>query len=300
MLDDWRDGIGPSDGHGGRADSGTGSGDTAATKAGPNAGPEMGGRNYPLVLVDGRPPRDPQTFEVRRGERVRLRVMNIAADTGFRFAIGGHRLTVTHTDGMPMEPAVVDALRLGMGEWYDVVIEAGSPGAWQIAVVPEAKRGFGRAVLRYTGSGQSEAPQVDARPTELDGRLADYADLGYAGERTFPDRAPDRLHDLTLTGSEINGQNYPDAEPLAVAAGEWVRVTMRNDSSMWHPMHLHGHHFRVLAPGGNGPLKDTMTVPGGEAATFDFLGNNPGEWMFHCHNHYHMANGMAQVVSYRG
>jgi len=301
MLDDWRDGIKSSAGresHSGHASANTGSG--SGMEAGPNAGPKMGGRSYPLVLVNGRPRRDPQTFAVRRGERIRLRVMNIAADTGFRFGVEGHRLTVTHTDGMPVEPVVVDALRLGMGERYDVVVEAGNPGAWQIAVVPEAKRGFGRAVLRYVDSGRSAAPPADARPTELDGRLAAYADLGYAGERTFPDRAPDRVHDLTLTGNEINGQSFPDAEPLPAAAGEWVRVTMRNDSSMWHPMHLHGHHFRVSTPGGNGPLKDTMTVPGGETATFDFLSNNPGKWMFHCHNHYHMDNGMARIVSYRG
>ncbi len=123
---------------------------------------------------------------------------------------------MTHTDGMGVQPVVVDALRLGMGERYDVVVEAGNPGAWQIAVVPEAKRGFGRAV--------------------------------YVGERAFPRRAPDRMHDLTLTGSQIGGQSFPDAEPLPVASGERVRVTMRNDSSMWHPMHLHGHHFRVLTP----------------------------------------------------
>jgi FtsP/CotA-like multicopper oxidase with cupredoxin domain len=301
MLDDWRDGMGSSvgqDSH--RSDGGIDRGDTAAAEVEPNGGPKMGGRNYPLVLVNGRPPRDPQAFEVRRGERVRLRVMNIAADTGFRFAVEGHGLTVTHTDGMPVEPVVVDALRLGMGERYDVIVEAGNPGAWQIAVVPEAKRGFGRAVLRYADSGRSDTPPADARPAELGGRLATYADLGYAGERTFPERAPDRVHDLTLTGSEINGQNFPDAEPLPVAAGEWVRVTMRNDSSMWHPMHLHGHHFRVLTADGNGPLKDTMMVPSGETTAFDFLSNNPGEWMFHCHNHYHMDNGMARIVSYRG
>ncbi|MCA1671969.1 MAG: multicopper oxidase domain-containing protein, partial [Actinobacteria bacterium] len=98
MLDDWRDGIGPSGGHGGHASANTGT--DSGIEAGPNAGPKMGGRSYPLVLVNGRPPRDPQTFAVRRGERVRLRVMNIAADTGFRFGVEGHRLTVTHTDGM--------------------------------------------------------------------------------------------------------------------------------------------------------------------------------------------------------
>ena len=104
-------------------------------------------------------------------------------------------------------------------------------------------------------------------------------------------------YDLELTGTEIGGQSYPDADPLPVAEGEWVRFTMRNTSSKWHPMHLHGHHFQVLAPGGRGPVKDTVAVParGGEV-TFDFLATNPGRWLFHCHNH--TEDGMLRLVEH--
>ncbi|MHA6784069.1 multicopper oxidase domain-containing protein [Pseudonocardia saturnea] len=65
-------------------------------------------------------------------------------------------------------------------------------------------------------------------------------------------------------------------------------------------MHLHGHHFRVSTARGNGPIKDTAAVParGGEL-TFDWSADNPGAWMFHCHNHYHMEDGMMRTVSYR-
>ena len=70
--------------------------------------------------------------------------MNIAADTGFRFAVAGHRLTVTHADGMPVEPVTVDALRLGMGERYDVLVDAAQAGgAWQVGVQPEGRAGLG-------------------------------------------------------------------------------------------------------------------------------------------------------------
>lgn len=300
MLDDWRDGLTPEpDGppHGDHDEP-----DTTSTATDVS----FGGRRYPLLLVNGRPGDDPAAFEVARGDRVRLRVMNIGADTGFRFAVAGHRLTVTHSDGMPVAPVTVDALRLGMGERYDVLIDANNPGAWQVAVLPEGRRGFGRAILRYTGTSGSAAPAPNARPVELTGRLLSYDDLVGTGPADFPTGAsPDRSYVLTLSGMAINGQRYPDAEPLPVTSGEWVRVTMRNRGVKWHPMHLHGHHVRVATAGGrdpmndDGPLKDTVSVPGGGGeVTVDMRADNPGKWLFHCHNHYHMEEGMLRVVEY--
>jgi multicopper oxidase len=291
MLDDWRDGVDDHTGHGTPV---------GASDADPADVVSFGGRAYPLLLVNGRPPDDPPVLEVRPGDRVRLRVMNIAADTGFRFAVAGHRLTVTHSDGMPVEPVTVDALRLGMGERYDVLVDAvQGGGAWQVGVQPEGRAGWGRAVLRYTGSASSGTPAVAERPAELDRRLLRYADLLALEPLDLPAGTPDRQYDLTLSGTQIGDQSYPDADPLVVADGEWVRFTMRNTSSKWHPMHLHGHHFQVLAPGGRGPVKDTVAVParGGEV-TFDFLATNPGRWLFHCHNHHHMEDGMLRLVEY--
>ncbi|RBY89207.1 multicopper oxidase family protein [Blastococcus sp. TBT05-19] len=295
MLDDWADGVeetGPHTDHGGvPAES--------AVDPGP-ATVSFGGRTYPLVLVNGHPPDDPPVLEGRPGDRLRLRVMNVAADTGFRFAVAGHPLTVTHTDGMPVEPVTVDVLRLGMGERYDVLVELGRrDGAWQIGVAPEGRRGWGRAVLRYTGSPASSAPPVTAWPAELDGRPAEHADLLAVEPLALPPGRPDRVFDLTLDGTEIGGQSYPDADPLTVAEGEWVRLVLRNTGAKWHPMHLHGHHFQVLTPSGRGPVKDTVAVPArGGVVTFDFLATNPGKWLFHCHNHHHMEDGMVRLVRY--
>jgi FtsP/CotA-like multicopper oxidase with cupredoxin domain len=291
MLDDWRDGVENHAGHG------------APVDAGPDPDPvdavSFGGRAYPLLLVNGRPPEDPPVVETGAGDRIRLRVMNIAADTGFRFAIAGHRLTITHTDGMPVEPVTVDALRLGMGERYDVLVDAGqSGGAWQVGVQAEGRAGWGRAVLRYAGN-SARTPAVGERPAELDGRLVRYEELLAREPLPLPAGTPDRVFDLTLSGTEIGGQSYPDADPLPVAEGEWVRVSMRNTSAKWHPMHLHGHHFQVLTPTGRGPVKDTVSVPArGGLVTFDFLATNPGRWLFHCHNHHHMEDGMVRLVEY--
>jgi multicopper oxidase len=290
MLDDWRDGMDDHEGHDEPEAGNTSAADEVS----------FGGRAYPLLLVNGRPPEDPVVLDARPGDRVRLRVMNIAADTGFRFAVAGHRLTVTHTDGMPVEPTTVDALRLGMGERYDVLIDAApSGGVWQIGVQPEGRGGWGRAVLRCTGSDVTPAPPVAERPAELTGQLVGYEALLAREPPALPSGTPDRRYDLVLSGTRIGGQSYPDADPLPVAEGEWVRFTMRNTSAKWHPMHLHGHHFQVLTASGRGPVKDTVAVParGGEV-TFDFLATNPGRWLFHCHNHHHMEDGMVRLVEY--
>jgi FtsP/CotA-like multicopper oxidase with cupredoxin domain len=294
MLDDWRDGVDDHAGHGAEPPDPADPTDPADPVV------SFGGRAYPLLLVNGRPPEDPAVFEARAGDRVRLRVMNVAADTGFRFAIAGHRLTVTHCDGMPVEPVTVDTLRLGMGERYDVLVDAGrTGGAWQVGVLPEGRDGWGRAVLRYAGSAATPTPAVEERPAELAGRMLGYDELVALEPLPLPAGSPDRSYALTLSGTEIDGQRYPDADPLPVAEGEWVRVSLRNTGAKWHPMHLHGHHFQVVTPSGRGPVKDTVSVPsrGGEVS-FDFLAGNPGRWLFHCHNHHHMEDGMVRVVEY--
>lgn len=253
---------------------------------------------YAALLINGRPPDDPDVLEVRRGERIRLRLINPSGATTYRVAAGGHRMTVTHADGQPAEPVTVDSLVVSMGERYDVVVEADNPGAWPIvAASVEARHRPARAILRYRGS-KAPMPAVGAVPEGLrGGRMLRLGDL--RGLRALPEGAPDRTYNLTLSGRgetvwTIDGQAWPDAEPIRVSRGERVRFNMVNHSMMLHPMHLHGHFFQV-----GGVLKDTVLVPGHMGrVTFDFIADNPGRWLFHCHNLYHMEAGMAREVRY--
>ena len=84
----------------------------------------------------------------------------------------------------------------------------------------------------------------------------------------------------------INGKSYPDTDPIEVRVGERVRLKLFNMSMEDHPMHLHGHTFQVVGIGGrpvDGPLKDTITVRHMEQVEIEFVANNPGDWLFHCH-----------------
>jgi FtsP/CotA-like multicopper oxidase with cupredoxin domain len=168
-----------------------------------------------------------------------------------------------------------------------------------MAVSVDADLPPARAVLKYTDAAVA-SPPIDAVPEGLRaGRLLDLFDL--RAVEASDSRRPDRTIDLTLSGGmmmnaawTINGQAYPNAEPIQIHEGERVRIRMVNHSMMLHPMHLHGHFFRT-----GDVAKDTVIVPPHMGrASLDFTADNPGDWFFHCHNIYHMESGMARVVRY--
>ena len=114
-------------------------------------------------------------------------------------------------------------------------------------------------------------------------------------------------YDLTFVKPEfnfftINGKCYPDTKPLPVEYGDTVRVRFGNIQMNHHPMHLHGHQFRVVGADGF-PIardtqiyKNTILVASGETWDIRFLANNEGIWPFHCHMPHHVTNNGAPPV----
>ena len=113
---------------------------------------------------------------------------------------------------------------------------------------------------------------------------------------------------LNLTGNmnryiwSMNGVPLSEADNIKINNKEVTRITFNNLTMMHHPMHLHGHFFRVININGDySPLKHTVNVPPMQKVTLEFYGNNgdeAGDWFFHCHILYHMMGGMARVMSY--
>ncbi|MEU1948520.1 multicopper oxidase family protein [Streptomyces sp. NPDC020125] len=281
VLDDWLDGVG------GRTP------DTELERLGGHAGDVT----YPYYLVNGRSPESPQVFRAKRGDRIRIRLINAGGDTAFRVALGGHRMTVTHTDGYPVVPAKTDALLLGMGERYDVLVTV-KDGVFPLAVLAEGKGRSAMAVLRTRGKSPVKFP----RPKELDGELLTADRLKAAEDVRLTPKEPDRIIRMRLTGSmrrwnwAINGRPYDPTQRYPVRAGERVRITFVNGTDMWHPMHLHGHTFGL--PDG-GPRKDTTILRPHHKVNVDLDADNPGLWMVHCHNVYHSESGMMTILGYQ-
>lgn len=264
-------------------------------------GADTGDVSYPAHLINGRLPSAPVTVTSSPNRRVRFRIVNAASDTAYRFAIGDHRLTVTHTDGFPVVPTEVDTLIVGMGERYDVVVTAGD-GVFPIVASPEGKEDpAARALLRTASGG---VPPLDRRPAELSGRLLSYVDLVAAPDVELGARQVDRELTLQMSMGDggrrwlLNGRTFDEHEPLSVAMGERVRVRLINDSMMFHPIHLHGHTFAVARRDGRGVRKDNLNVLPMQQIEIDLVADNPGRWAVHCHNLYHMELGMMTSIAY--
>ena len=122
---------------------------------------------------------------------------------------------------------------------------------------------------------------------------------------TYPEGTPVKEILLNLTGNmnryvwSLNGVPLSETDKIKIKESEVTRITLNNLTMMHHPMHLHGHFFRVLNKNGEySPLKHTVNVPPMQQVTIEFYGNEYGDWIFHCHVLYHMMGGMARVFSY--
>jgi FtsP/CotA-like multicopper oxidase with cupredoxin domain len=261
---------------------------------------DAGDVQFPLYLVNGRPPADPFAVEIRRGERVRLRVINASSDTLFAFSVDDHPLTLVSSDGQAVDPVTGDAVFVGMGERADLLLDADRPGAYRMLALPLGKAGRAVATLRYMDAPQSAMPAALA-PVKQPARMIAYEDLRDA--TGTPAAVPDRRLRLDLAQDEskpykwsMGGQSWPDVDMIEVGHGERVRFVIRNKTMMAHPMHIHGHFLRDSSTSPAGPMKDTIVIPQQREVTLDLLADNPGEWMFHCHNLYHQSAGMMRSV----
>ena len=316
VLDDWVDGTGrtpdqvlkglTSMSSGGAAGSGNDMGDMGGMDMGSGMGegmtsPLLGGAGdiaYPHYLANGSIPAAPVTLSAKPGQRARLRLINAGSDTAFRVALGGHRLTVTHSDGFPVAPLTTDSLLIGMGERYDVLVTVGD-GVFPLVALAEGKQGNALALVR---SAAGTSPTASARPAELAGKVLLSTDLTAADAVRLKAKDVDRTHDLLLSGSmapyrwTINGKTFPDSEPLPIEAGQRVRLRFQNMSMMFHPMHVHGHTFGLVE---GGARKDTVIVRPMQTVEVDIDATNPGKWATHCHNIYHAEAGMMTTLAYQ-
>ncbi|MCB5283395.1 MULTISPECIES: multicopper oxidase family protein [unclassified Arthrobacter] len=264
-------------------------------------GGDAGDVSYPYHLFNSKPPQQAEVLSAKAGDVIRLRIINAAGDTAYRLGVPGQKITLTHSDGFPVRQEDVDAVVLGMGERVDALLTV-REGFTPVMAVPEGKPGQSLGLIS-TGTGRP--PQTEALPDKLDGTVMDGGQLKADPAVALKPKAPDRTHELHLTGGMmmydwgINGHRFnmdkPFENAFEIKAGERVEVKFINDTDMWHPMHLHGHTFQV---GTDGARKDTIIVRPKQTVTVIFDADNPGQWLTHCHNAYHAERGMMGVFSY--
>jgi FtsP/CotA-like multicopper oxidase with cupredoxin domain len=159
-----------------------------------------------------------------------------------------------------------------------------------------------RALLS-TGAGS--VPPMDYQPPELNGRVGtiDMFTATPEAQLKFTKADTEMIADLTMVEGAnyewgINGP-YPNNKPFTIKQGQQATMTFKNNSRMWHPMHLHGHTFQVFNPDGKlGARKDTVIVIPNQSIKVAILADNPGYWPLHCHNTYHAEAGMFTTFNY--
>ncbi|MCU6707265.1 multicopper oxidase family protein [Paenibacillus sp. J5C_2022] len=267
---------------------------------------------YDLYTMNGKSGYDIEPLRVKEGDTVRLRLIN-AGYLSHSLHLHGHDFKLITTDGQPLNnPAIVSdqLIHIAPGERYDIVFEADNPGEWYLEEHgPEERMANMRLKMIYenVSGSQDKSNWNDELP------VLDLTKYGEASDMRFSlDQSYDVAYTMDLgtmtqedgTTYTINDKVFPDTAPLSVKEGDQVLVTLRNTSAKDdHPMHLHGHFFQVLSKNGKAIegspiMKDTINLKPGEELVVAFEADNPGNWMFHCHDLHHASAGMVTKVQY--
>lgn len=154
-------------------------------------------------------------------------------------------------------------------------------------------------------SAHDMAMSSEQQTAEVIAHMTDYSKLVALHPTELPQDQEWRDIRLSLSGAmeryvwSFNGKTFRESPQIVIKKGENVRFHFNNETMMHHPLHLHGHFFRVVNQAGDrSPLKHTVNVPPMGEVTIEFDANEDQDWLFHCHNQYHMKSGMNRVVSY--
>jgi FtsP/CotA-like multicopper oxidase with cupredoxin domain len=271
-----------------------------------HGGMDLNDVDFDAYLANDRTLDDPEIVLVERGARVRLRIINGASGTNFVIDLGALEGRLVAVDGDPVMPIAGRRFGLAMAQRADIELDLRGAGAWPILAQREGDTIRTGIVLATANAGIARVPEHAASAA---------AALDLALEQRLRARMPlaakpaARTHRTTLTGDmasyswTIDGHGWEDRQPLMVRQGERVVWEIVNTTTMAHPMHLHGHHFQVIAINGQafaGALRDTVHVPPGVSVKVAFDADNPGRWLIHCHNALHMAAGMMTELRYEG
>jgi FtsP/CotA-like multicopper oxidase with cupredoxin domain len=245
-----------------------------------------------------------EPVRVREGEHVLFRLLNASPTENITLALPGHRFTVVALDGNPVPTQQsIDTLFLAPAERADVVIEMNRPGVWILGGIKDEDRRMGLGVVVEYANQRGE-PQWSPAPNSQ----WDYTIFGQDRSVPSPDERLDLLFEKVPGGHggynrwTINGKSWPDTNPLfTTEVGKRYRLAMINKSGDNHPVHLHRHTFEVTKVGDKataGVMKDTINMTRFSTVEIDFVADDPGPTLLHCHHQDHQDEGFMGLVTY--
>ncbi|MGA9530429.1 MAG: multicopper oxidase domain-containing protein [Candidatus Babeliales bacterium] len=285
---------------------------------------------YDLFLTNGE---QEHCVVADEGDSVRLRLINSSASTYFIVEFAGGPMTIVAADGGDVEPVKVQRLRIATAETYDVLVTLDAERSYEVRATSED--GTGKTSL-FVGRGERfYAPDIPkpnifvmdhhhamsdhvglrTMDTDHDGHqqmdrldvieyMQDYSPLRALTDTRFVSDVVARERVMSLMGDmeryvwSFDNKIFVKSNRFLLKRGEVIRLIFDNQTMMHHPLHLHGHFFRVLnGQGEKSPLKHTVSIPPMEKRSIELALDKSGDWLFHCHNIYHMEAGMARVFS---
>ncbi|HET9981967.1 MAG TPA: multicopper oxidase domain-containing protein [Longimicrobiales bacterium] len=258
---------------------------------------------YRAFSINGKALGHGEPVRVKRGERVMFRILNGSATENIQLALPGHEFEVVALDGNPVPtPRKVRTLALGVAERIDAVVEMNNPGVWILGTPNDDDRRDGMGiVVEYAGA--TGAPRWIAPP-----RVPwDYTIFGASRAAPAPDETIPMVFGKINGGPNgfnrwtVNGKEFEHSTPIEIRAGRRYRLAFQNRTDDVHPVHLHRHTFEVVRVNGRataGVMKDTVVVPGFGTIDVDFVANDPGATLFHCHQAVHMDYGFMRLFKY--
>jgi FtsP/CotA-like multicopper oxidase with cupredoxin domain len=275
----------------------------------------MSGRVGNTVTINGRVP---DRFQVRAGERIRLRLINAAPARIFGLQFTDHRPLVISFDGQPVEPhAPTDGrIVLGPAMRTDLILDMTGESSRSATVLDTFYKGLEYKLVEVSYSNE---PPLRAQPLAPPIKLS-------PNPIPEPDLSNAERHDVTLTGGMMGGMGMGDGMHSMMSGSMWAIngmpvmnddmrhmkpvltlkrgnsyvLAIDNQTAWHHPMHIHGLSFRVITRNGT-PTKyrewrDTVLIPPRERTEIAFVADNPGDWMFHCHILDHQEGGMMSII----
>jgi FtsP/CotA-like multicopper oxidase with cupredoxin domain len=258
---------------------------------------------YKSFSINGKSLGHGEPVRVKRGQRVMFRILNASATENIQLALPGHLFEIVALDGNPVPtPKKVSVLALGVAERIDAIVEMNHPGVWILGTPHDDDRRDGMGiVVEYSDA--TGAPRWIAPPKEA----WDYTQFGSTRATAAPDETIPMKFGKINGGKDgfnqwtINGELFEHSTPIQIGQGRRYRLSLENLADDPHPVHLHRHTFELVSVNGkatSGVMKDVIVVPGFGRVEVDFVANNPGPTLFHCHQTLHMDFGFMRLLKY--
>jgi FtsP/CotA-like multicopper oxidase with cupredoxin domain len=244
-----------------------------------------------------------EPIRVRQGQKVLFHLLNADATRSLSLALPGHKFKVIALDGNPVPtPAEVEFLTIAVAERVDAIVEMNQPGVWVLGSTRDEDRIKGMGVVVEYADKKGEPQWKTPANTTWD-----YSIFGTQAKVAEPDGRFDLKFMMMPDEGKpfnkwmVNDKLWPNIDPMLVHKGKRYRMAFHNGMEDGHPFHLHRHSFEIVSIAGKptaGIVKDTVNVARNSVVEVDFVADNPGLSLMHCHMQQHMDYGLKALVKY--